>query len=91
MMTTGNEAPQASVEAMFSSHDPNADDPRVRSTAALSCGPPLSCLIFDRQWIELLPKVDLGPSSRHLFKIPESSRVNYVKLNMYPDGGIVCA
>lgn len=41
------------------------------------------------QWQEVLPVVDLGPSSRHLFTIPSTERVNYVKLNMYPDGGIV--
>lgn len=41
------------------------------------------------QWIEVLPKVGLGPNSRHLFRIPPSAGVNYVKLNMYPDGGIV--
>lgn len=41
------------------------------------------------QWLQALPKVDIGPDSRHLFKIDESSPVNYVKLNMYPDGGIV--
>lgn len=33
--------------------------------------------------------MNLGPSSRHLFKIPQAEGVNYVKLNMYPDGGIV--
>ncbi|KIP04204.1 hypothetical protein PHLGIDRAFT_109867, partial [Phlebiopsis gigantea 11061_1 CR5-6] len=42
----------------------------------------------DGNWEEILPKTNLGPSSRHLFKIPQTSRVNYVKLNMYPDGGI---
>ncbi|KAK7687174.1 hypothetical protein QCA50_009678 [Cerrena zonata] len=42
----------------------------------------------DPEWLEILPKVDLGPSSRHLFKIPATTSVNYVKLNMYPDGGI---
>lgn len=31
----------------------------------------------------------MRPNSRHLFTIAESSAVNYVKLNMYPDGGIV--
>ncbi|KAH0827389.1 galactose-binding domain-like protein [Lanmaoa asiatica] len=39
-------------------------------------------------WTEILPKVPLGPSSRHLFKIPDTTRFNYVKVNMYPDGGI---
>ncbi|KAI0374057.1 allantoicase [Pilatotrama ljubarskyi] len=42
----------------------------------------------DPRWEELLPKVNLGPSSRHLFTVPPSKCVNYVKLNMYPDGGI---
>ncbi|KDQ57822.1 hypothetical protein JAAARDRAFT_156860 [Jaapia argillacea MUCL 33604] len=42
----------------------------------------------DERWSEILPKVGLGPNSRHLFKISQSPQVNYVKLNMYPDGGI---
>ncbi|KAG9316251.1 galactose-binding domain-like protein [Chiua virens] len=42
----------------------------------------------DAMWTEILPKVPLGPSSRHFFKIPETARFNHVKLNMYPDGGI---
>jgi len=65
----GNEAPQASVEALLSS----------------SSGDPL---VNDSRWTEILPTVNLGPSSRHLFEIPESSSVNYVKLKIYPDGGI---
>ncbi|KAG6903107.1 hypothetical protein C0995_006294 [Termitomyces sp. Mi166 len=44
--------------------------------------------VDDARWTEVLPKVDLGPNSRHLFTITESHPVNYVKLNMYPDGGI---
>ncbi|KZT08359.1 allantoicase [Laetiporus sulphureus 93-53] len=44
--------------------------------------------VDDHRWTEILPKVDLGPSSRHLFKINAIPMVNYVKLNMYPDGGI---
>jgi len=46
-------------------------------------------LVNDTRWTEILPIVNLGPSSRHLFKILESFSVNYVKLKMYPDGGIV--
>lgn len=50
-------------------------------------------LFLDRnitlQWTEILPRVPLGPSKRHLFKIPETEQVKFVKLNMYPDGGIV--
>ncbi|KII92835.1 hypothetical protein PLICRDRAFT_51175 [Plicaturopsis crispa FD-325 SS-3] len=64
----GNEAPQASVDALYSdSGDPETSDSR---------------------WSEILPRVDLGPTSRHLFKIPKTPGINYVKLNMYPDGGI---
>ncbi|KAI5123043.1 hypothetical protein M0805_000479 [Coniferiporia weirii] len=66
----GNEAPEASVQALLDVGDkpPTVDDPR---------------------WVEILPKVALGPSSRHLFKINRNADAyNYVKLNMYPDGGI---
>ncbi|KAE9411273.1 allantoicase [Gymnopus androsaceus JB14] len=42
----------------------------------------------DARWTEILPKVKLGPSSRHLFTIPNAPSATYVKLNMYPDGGI---
>ncbi|KAJ7268746.1 allantoicase [Mycena haematopus] len=42
----------------------------------------------DSRWVEVLPKQALGPNSRHLFRIPETTGVNFVKLNMYPDGGI---
>ncbi|KAG5648586.1 hypothetical protein DXG03_003197 [Asterophora parasitica] len=42
----------------------------------------------DPRWTEIFPKVDIGPNARQLFTIPESQAVNYVKLNMYPDGGI---
>ncbi|THH32281.1 hypothetical protein EUX98_g1912 [Antrodiella citrinella] len=44
--------------------------------------------VDDARWTEILPRIALGPSSRHLLKIQPSSSVNYVKLNMYPDGGI---
>ncbi|KAF9469927.1 allantoicase [Collybia nuda] len=44
--------------------------------------------VKDTRWSEILPKVNIGPSSRHLFKVTGTSGMNYVKLNMYPDGGI---
>ncbi|KAG8749487.1 Allantoicase [Serendipita sp. 396] len=66
----GNEAPQASVQALFTTE---AED----------------LLPEDERWVELLPKVDLGPNSRHLFTIPPTDKAySHVKLNMYPDGGI---
>ncbi|KAJ6594094.1 allantoicase [Mycena capillaripes] len=42
----------------------------------------------DSRWVEVLPKEAMGPNSRHLFRISETTGVNFVKLNMYPDGGI---
>ncbi|KAF8973108.1 galactose-binding domain-like protein [Flammula alnicola] len=42
----------------------------------------------DARWVEVLSRVDLGPNSRHLFKIAQTPCVNYVKIHMYPDGGI---
>ncbi|KAF9060654.1 galactose-binding domain-like protein [Rhodocollybia butyracea] len=65
----GNEAPEASVEALY---DPSSNDPNPT----------------DSRWTEILPKVKLGPSSRHLFTIPNVPNATFVKLNMYPDGGI---
>ncbi|KAJ3883656.1 galactose-binding domain-like protein [Lentinula edodes] len=44
--------------------------------------------VADSRWTEILPKVKLGPSSRHLFTIPNAPSATFVKLNMYPDGGI---
>ncbi|WAQ87030.1 hypothetical protein PtA15_7A759 [Puccinia triticina] len=44
----------------------------------------LSC-----SWCELLPVVPLGPSARHLFKIPETGKgYRYLKLTIIPDGGV---
>ncbi|PPQ89703.1 hypothetical protein CVT25_014104 [Psilocybe cyanescens] len=65
----GNEAPAASIHALYDADlkDPTPDDAR---------------------WTEILPKTDLGPNSRHLFKIPPTLCYNYVILRMYPDGGI---
>ncbi|CAA7261690.1 unnamed protein product [Cyclocybe aegerita] len=42
----------------------------------------------DARWSKILPRSDLGPNSRHLFKFPKTSCVNYVKIHMCPDGGI---
>ncbi|CAG8433581.1 10901_t:CDS:10 [Diversispora eburnea] len=41
------------------------------------------------EWIEVLPKVDLEPSSEHFFGIPKTlQKVSHVRLNIYPDGGV---
>ncbi|KAI6000701.1 galactose-binding domain-like protein [Pisolithus albus] len=69
------------------SHFNGNEAPAVSVDALLSTNEHESEL-RNAQWTEILPRVPLGPSARHLFSIPESSRYNYVKLNMYPDGGI---
>ena len=83
----GNEAPEASVYGLYDAElkDPRNDDPRVWSQKLLLG----SFLMGGFKWSEILPKVGLGPSTRHLFKIPETPPYNYVKIHMYPDGGIV--
>ncbi|KAJ4483233.1 allantoicase [Lentinula aciculospora] len=42
----------------------------------------------DPRWLRIAPKVKLRPSSRHLFTIPDAPSATFVKLNIYPDGGI---
>ncbi|KAJ7217868.1 galactose-binding domain-like protein [Mycena pura] len=42
----------------------------------------------DSKWVEVLPKVPLDPNSRHLFRIPSTDGATFVKLTMYPDGGL---
>ncbi|KAH7108484.1 allantoicase [Auriculariales sp. MPI-PUGE-AT-0066] len=69
---SGNEAPEVSIEAL-ASEPGDSKDPTES----------------DSRWTTILPNVPLGPSSRHLFKITETlDAFNYVKINMYPDGGI---
>ena len=88
-MCAGNEAPEASVDALYL---PDGQTAPLADNANVSehCGQRDTALKkICMQWREILPRVPLGPSSRHLFKIPPTSGLNYVKLNMYPDGGIV--
>nr|GAT44637.1 allantoicase [Mycena chlorophos] len=69
------------------SHFNGNEAPEV-SVSVLSGAPSEAPTRDDSRWTEVLPKVPLGPSSRHLFGIPPTEGVNFVKLNMYPDGGI---
>lgn len=89
--STGNEAPEVTVHALYSSDDtpPSVNDSRVSQICAVP-NRRFYTHAMTHQWTEVLPRVPLGPSSRHLFKVPPSTSVNYVKLSMYPDGGIVC-
>lgn len=43
-------------------------------------------------WVEVLPVVDLGPNSRHIFEIGKAGKEGKwgaVMVNMMPDGGMV--
>ncbi|PPQ99434.1 hypothetical protein CVT24_005241 [Panaeolus cyanescens] len=63
---------EAPEVSIYALHDPELKDPAHD----------------DPRWTEVLPRSNLGPSSRHLFKIPATTSYNYVKIHMYPDGGI---
>ncbi|KAH8828554.1 allantoicase [Flagelloscypha sp. PMI_526] len=66
----------------------NGNEGPEASVYALQAPPEENPSVEDPRWTELLPVVALGPTQRHLFKIPISEKVNFVKLNMIPDGGI---
>ncbi|KAH9819185.1 galactose-binding domain-like protein [Melampsora americana] len=73
---SGNEAPACCVFGL-----PISSQSDSASTIAPSADHP--------QWQEVLPTVPLGPSSRHLFKINETTETyRYLKLHMIPDGGL---
>ena len=40
------------------------------------------------KWIRLLGKKKLGPNKNHRFKSQNKSVFNYIKLNIFPDGGV---
>ena len=40
------------------------------------------------KWITILNKKKLGPNKNHNFKINNKSTFNYIRLNIFPDGGI---
>ena len=40
------------------------------------------------KWISLLSKKKLGPSRNHNFKSKNKSVFNYIRLNIFPDGGV---
>lgn len=87
----GNEAPEVSVDALLApdlESDSDFTNAAVRTPTCYLSKQSLTTTPCP-QWTEILPRVPLGPSSQHLFKIPDTTRFNYLKLNMYPDGGIV--
>ena len=52
--------------------------------AALVAGEPTAAM----EWDEVLPPSKLGPDASHVFELRLAAPATYVRLNMYPDGGI---
>ncbi|BBX86106.1 allantoicase [Mycolicibacterium aubagnense] len=48
----------------------------------------LTALRADGQWIELLPRTELLPDTRHRFLIDVGDVVSEARLDIYPDGGL---
>ncbi len=42
----------------------------------------------DDDWTEIVPSSDLGPSARHFFEASAEGPWRWLRLNIYPDGGI---
>lgn len=42
----------------------------------------------DKDWVEILPKSALKPGSQNLFAIGADKAWTYLRLNIYPDGGV---
>jgi len=42
----------------------------------------------DANWTEILAPVTLGPDQEHVLEIDAATPYNWIKLNMFPDGGI---
>lgn len=40
------------------------------------------------KWVEVVPKMPLGPSARHFAECADETVFNHVRLHIYPDGGI---
>lgn len=76
---SGNEAPMSQVFALCLDEAAHAD-------GQLRIGPK------DARWQEILPVVELGPNSRHIFKLGRQAEGYWsaVMVRMIPDGGMVC-
>ncbi|SMN22770.1 similar to Saccharomyces cerevisiae YIR029W DAL2 Allantoicase, converts allantoate to urea and ureidoglycolate in the second step of allantoin degradation [Maudiozyma saulgeensis] len=72
----GNHAPFISVDALYD-ENPDLNESVIKEN--------------DQRWSEVIEKFECGPSQRH-FILRENGltddKFNYIKLKMYPDGGI---
>ena len=58
--------------------------PRAKIEAALTDTPPDE----NTEWVELVAESDLAPDAPNLFPIDDVRPFNFIRLNIYPDGGI---
>lgn len=42
----------------------------------------------DAQWVEIVPPTSLGPSAHHLVEVADEQHYNWLRLHIYPDGGV---
>ncbi|KAK8858443.1 allantoicase [Kwoniella newhampshirensis] len=74
---SGNEAPQSQVFALSLTPSKNGQEPKLMPS--------------NPKWVEVLPVVDLGPNSRHVFEIADTGKEGNwgaVMVRMIPDGGM---
>lgn len=69
---TGNHPPFASVDGLYLDKEPAVSAWEKQS--------------FD--WIPILGKSNLNPGSQHLFDVSCKQVCNYIRLNIFPDGGV---
>jgi allantoicase len=48
----------------------------------------VTALTIDGEWVELLPRTELLPDTRHRFLIDQKAVVSEARLDIYPDGGL---
>lgn len=58
--------------------------PGVRVEGALTDGEPDD----NTEWVELIGESDLAPDSPNLFPVSDERPYNFLRMNIYPDGGI---
>lgn len=66
----------------------NGNEAPEASIEVMHAHPSAAPVLDDPAWKEVLPRTHLGPNSRHLFKVPPTDVVNFVKLKIFPDGGV---
>ncbi len=47
-----------------------------------------SALSDESSWVTLVPRVELLPDCRHRFRVDADGPLRFVRLDVYPDGGI---